>query len=589
MTDNLFPDALWLIRQARPYLRLQVTGLTCMLISSLLYLCDPLILKRLLDTVLPRRDGRGLVLALFMIFSLYVARTLLNGRQGFLTLKASQKLVLDLRRRLLRHLDHLSADYHEREPVGARFYLFQEPMEEISVIGADLLPCILRTTVLTISVFGVMFVLNPHLAATVVPVVGGFVIVKRKYSNRLRSGSNSVQDDQQSASSFLQEHLRSIVQLQLLRAESRQEKRVFQYFAKIVRTRCALWRASVEFSMAATTLTALGIVVVLGIGGREVIDNRLTIGGLVAFYTLLTRLYEPLSSAVEVYSRLQRAGASVRKVKEAFDLRPSVNDRLATGLRTATAGMIAFDEVTFAYPGRRAVLSGLNLRIHRAGRVALVGANGSGKSTMGKLMARLYDPQSGSIRIDGTDIRELAIENLRNLVCYLPQHAVLFDSTLLENLCFGIPSSTESEIETALEVAGLHRIVARLPGGLGGPLGPEGNRLSGGERQRIAIARAIMQRPKILILDEATSFLDGRAEEEIFSRLVSQFPATTIVIISHHPSALVWAHEIFRLHEGSIVAEGNERGACDLDAVVSGLLQERSEERQAAIASVLPE
>jgi ATP-binding cassette subfamily B protein len=189
--------------------------------------------------------------------------------------------------------------------------------------------------------------------------------------------------------------------------------------------------------------------------------------------------------------------------------------------------------------------------------VAFVGANGSGKSTTGKLLARLYDPQSGVVRIDGLDIREIRLKSLRGLVCYLPQHAVLFDTDLRTNLRLGNPTTTEAELSWAIELAELEKVVGRLPGGLRCSLGSNGNQLSGGERQRVAIARAVLQKPRILILDEATSFLESRAESAILSRLRTSLPSTTCVVISHHLSALSWTDEIFVLSRGTIIEHGS--------------------------------
>jgi ABC-type multidrug transport system fused ATPase/permease subunit len=548
----------WLLRQARPYYLIQLASVASITTGSWLSLLDPLVMKWLLDHVLPGRDVRGLFLALFLILSTYLGRTLLNSAGSLLTVKASQKMVLDLRMRLLSHLDSLSADYHEGQPVGTRFYLFKEPMEEIAQLGADLLPTVLRTTVLTISIVVTMLVLNTHLTVAVLPLVPIFLVLKQKYRSRLQAESDWVQEGQTSVNNFLQEHLHSITQLQLLAAERRQEHRAFRLFAGMVRAQCKLWRTAAEFSAVSSAITVLGIVTVLGIGGKEFFDDRLTVGGLVAFYTYLTRLFEPLSGAVALYSRLQRVGASIRKVMQAFALAPLVREQpQPVHLQKQARAALSFESVLFRYPGSDLVLNGVSFRVGPRGRVALVGANGSGKSTTGKLIARLYDPCAGAVRIDEVDIRQLKLQDLRHAVCYLPQHAVLFDATLRENLLFGNPMVSEQDLLRALDIAELNQIVSNLPGGLQGPVGPGGNQLSGGERQRIAIARAILREPRVLVLDEATSFLDGGAEERILWQLSQQLRVSTMVMISHRLSALRWIDEIFVLKNGEIVANGN--------------------------------
>jgi ABC-type multidrug transport system fused ATPase/permease subunit len=558
MAFSLSDELRWLFRQARPYISLQVGSLVCITAGSLLYLFDPLVMKWLLDRVLPQRNVRGLLVALVLIFGCYAGRVLFTTLGGLLTFQASQKMVLNLRRRLLSHFDTLSPDYHERQSIGARFYLFKEPMEEIAQTGVDILPSVLRTIVLTLSVLVTMLILNARLTLVLIPLIPIFLFVKQTYRKRLHQSADDSQQEQRSVSSFLQEHLSTITQLQLLSAEKRQERLGFRQFARVVRAQCKLCLTASQFSAASNAITILGMVTVLGMGGEEYFGGRLTIGGLVAFYTYLTRLFEPLSGAVELYSRLQRVGASARKVMGAFELCPSVVEHpRAVVLQKDAPSEIEFSSVWFSYAEGRGVLRDISFRIAPASLVAFVGANGSGKSTTGKLLARLYDPQSGVVRIDGLDIREIRLKSLRGLVCYLPQHAVLFDTDLRTNLRLGNPTTTEAELSWAIELAELEKVVGRLPGGLRCSLGSNGNQLSGGERQRVAIARAVLQKPRILILDEATSFLESRAESAILSRLRTSLPSTTCVVISHHLSALSWTDEIFVLSRGTIIEHGS--------------------------------
>jgi len=488
----------------------------------------------------------------------YAGRSLLTTLGGLFTIQASLKMVLDLRRRLLSHLDKLSPDYHERQSVGGRFYLFKEPMEEIGQMGVDLLPSVLRTIVLTLSVLTAMVVLNARLTLVLIPLIPIFLFVKHTYRRRIHRSADDFQQQQRSVSSFLQEHLNAITQLQLLSAERRQERLGFRQFARVVRAQCRLWQTAAQFTLASTAITILGTVIVLGMGAKEYFDGHLTIGGLVAFYTYLTRLFEPLSGAMDLYSRLQRVGASIRRVMDAFDLRPSVTEHpRAVILREDVYGEIELLNVSFDYAEGRSVLRDVSFRIKPASRVAIVGANGSGKSTTGKLLARLYDPQSGVVHIDGLNIREIRLKSLRQFVCYLPQHVVLFDTDLRGNLRLGNPRATDADLSWAIELADLRQVVSRLPGGLHCELGPGGNQLSGGERQRVAIARAALQKPRILILDEATSFLEGNAESIILSRLRTSLPSTTFVVISHHFRALNWADEVFVLSGGTVIEHGS--------------------------------
>src|SRR2546425_3274718 len=255
MFSLLSPEIVWLLRQARPYFRIQIASVLCIMASSGLSLLDPLVMRWLLDRILPGRNVRGLLVALFLFLAIYLGRFLMSNWGGLLTLKASQKFVLDLRMRLLRHLDRLSADYHEAHSAGASLYLFKEPIDEMSQLGADLLPSALRTGILTAFVLATMLFLNAHLTVTVLPFIPAYLFVTHGYRNRLRDESDLVQQKQESVSCFLQEHFATIVQLQLLSAEKRQQKAGFHFFAETIRAVCKLWKTSIKYSMTSNMIT----------------------------------------------------------------------------------------------------------------------------------------------------------------------------------------------------------------------------------------------------------------------------------------------------------------------------------------------
>ena len=575
---NHFPAELrWLFRQTRPYLRWHIGSFTVITIGSVLALVDPLVLKWLIDDILPSRDVRSLVLAVGLIFLSYEGRILLTSLGGYLTFHASQKMVLDIRMRLLNHLSSLSADYQERTPVGARLYLLKEPIEEISLLGADLFPAALRTLLLTIFIVTTMLILNLQLAFAVLPLIPAFLFIRHRFRRRLEQTADAVQNEQSKVSGFLEEHLASIVQIQLLRQERRQSRHAFGFLAEAVRARYRLWRTAIQFTVLSGSITVLGVTAVVGYGGQQVLAGALTIGGLVAFYTYLVRLFEPLSGAVELYSRLQRVGASVRKLRDAFATRPTVRESpTAMDLPKQVQGAIQFRNVSFGYRPGEELLHVPDLYIQAGERVALVGANGAGKSTLAKLIVRLCDPQCGSILIDGRDIREIRLKSLRSAVSYIPQHALLFDRSLRDNLRFGNPWASDQELLEVVELAELESVIVKLPSGWQEPLGPAGMRLSGGERQRVAIARAALQRPRILVLDEATSSLDGPAEQLILRKLDQFFPRSTLVFISHRFSTVSWATRIVVLHDGRVVTQGSHSDLYQQGGLYKQLFDERA-------------
>jgi ATP-binding cassette subfamily B protein len=248
---------------------------------------------------------------------------------------------------------------------------------------------------------------------------------------------------------------------------------------------------------------------------------------------------------------------SIRRILEVVETAPSVAEKPeAVRIPSPVRGCVEIKDVSFSYCNEHPVLHELNLKLEAGEKVALVGTSGSGKSTIAKLIARLYDADRGAVHIDGIDARNIRLESLRTEICYLMQEAVLFDRTFKENLLLGKSSATTGELRRAIEIADLEELLLRLPKGWDTSLGPRGNTLSGGERQRIALARAVLQRPSLLLLDEATSALDAPSERRVFSNLAKHFPHQTIVFISHRIAALKWVDRIFVLHQGLIEDQG---------------------------------
>ena len=228
-------------------------------------------------------------------------------------------------------------------------------------------------------------------------------------------------------------------------------------------------------------------------------------------------------------------------------------------------------DISFSYCEGNTVLQKLNMKLEAGEKVALVGVSGSGKSTIAKLIARLYDAEFGSVCIDGIDVRNVTLESLRTRACYVMQEGILFDRTLKENLLLGRPSATVKELHLAIEIADLEGLLKRLPNGWDTPLGPRGNVLSGGERQRVALARAVLQRPSLLLLDESTSALDVPSERRIFENLAHYFSEQTILFISHRISALKWVDRIVVLNQGVVEDEGTHEQLIGRSALYVGL------------------
>jgi ABC-type bacteriocin/lantibiotic exporter with double-glycine peptidase domain len=359
-------------------------------------------------------------------------------------------------------------------------------------------------------------------------------------------------------SSFLEEHISSILSVQLLSRERYQERKGFRLLGRTTRSYLALFNTGMWFTVSTSFAVVLAMVAVIGYGGWSVLAGTLSLGSLVAFYSFVTQLFEPFSGVAELYTRAQATFASIRQLHAMFALRPSVTNSLLCRDFPNQRWDVEFESVEFGY-GPENTLQIPCLRIVAGERVAMTGENGAGKSTLARLIPRLYDIRAGSICIGGIDIRSIHLKSLRSAVGYLPRDPVLFDGTLALNLLFVRPEASEHEMRTAVNLAELDDLIGSMPAGLFRRIGPDGSQLSGGQRQRLAIARALLQRPQILVLDEATSCLDPSCEATILRNLFVHLPTTTIIVISHRASTIDVFGRVLTLAGGRIVSDHDQR------------------------------
>ena len=547
----------WFVRKLRPLLRAHLLSVSLIVLSSLMFLLDPLLIKWLIDKVLPKRDIRLLLLAAGAFLGIYVCRLGFSALAGMVSFRTVQNLVFRIRLDILEHMNLLSADFHESRPIGEKLYRMEQDVDQVAELGSSLVPYVLQTTFNAFFVIGTMFFLDFRLTILLLPLMPLFFVFRRRFEGQLRQASDSAQQQSSRESSFLQEHLASVIQIQLLRRERSQVQAFVERASARMKALNHRTLTETLFRTCYMAVIALGTIATLGYGGYEVFVGALTVGGLVAFYSYLARLFDPLNAAVDIYSRFNRLSASIRRIVEVIEKTPTVSESpSAMHFPSSSRGCVELQRVSFSYGKATPVVDGLELKLEAGEKVALVGVSGSGKSTITKLIARLYDVNQGAIHIDGMDVRDVRLESLRTNVCYLMQDAVLFDRTLKENLLLGKPSATNRDLFGALETADLGELISCLPQGWDTPIGPKGNFLSGGERQRLALARLVLQNPSVLLLDESTSALDAPSERRVFTNLVERFADKTIVFVSHRISALKWVDRIVVLNGGIVEEQG---------------------------------
>jgi ATP-binding cassette subfamily B protein len=527
-----------------------------MIVGSGLSLLDPLVVKWLIDIALPKRDLHLVLLGTLVFCAVYMASLGTNYLASFVSCLLTQKMVFRIRVSLLRQIHALPARRHEKSQVGDTLYRIEQDVDRVAELSGDILPLTIQMVLMGIMVLVTMGILNWHLTALVAPILPIFYFLQRRYAAKLKDAADQVQSQSGKINAFLQEHLAGMMQLQLLNRTGTQARKFAHLAAKGAQLQIHQRATEMAFGGASVSVIVLGMGLILGYGGYEVTRGALTVGGLVAFYGYVFRLFAPVSIAIDLQSRLQRAGASVRRIEELTDRRPLDGRVTTVPLGSSIKPDLEFRSVWFAYNEDRPVLRDLSFRVEAEETVALVGLNGSGKSTIGLLATRLYDPDRGSILVGGKNIQDVDRRSLRANITLVPQDPFLFDETIRENLLYGNPGATSSDLDTVAALTQLDRVLQRLPRGLDEPLGPLGCRLSGGERKRLALARTLLQQPRILIVDEITSSLDAPTAAGLLDGLDLFRRARTLVVVSHLPATILWADRILVVDEGAIVDSG---------------------------------
>lgn len=547
----------WLAQQIGPLLRWHLASFLLIAAASSLALVPPLALGWLIDKVLPGRQFILLLGSVAVLFLSYQARTLLTAVAGYLTMTAAQRMSLSVRMSAIRHLDTLSAEYYDQRPVGSVIYPLREPIEEIAYFGSDLLPSLLRLVLTVLFTLVTMLALSVGLTLAVLPLIPTFLMVRQHFRRRLTTMADTVQQGHLAWADFLHEHFSAVIPIQLLGQERRQERRAFLLLGRLAHSEQRVFKSSIAFTVFTSLSIALAMSLAFGYGGWTVFTGRLSAGRLVTFYSLIAQLFDPLAGATEIYVRAQKMFANIRQVRKVFREQPSVVDSPAPVRLSENSARLDISHAEFRYPRQNAKLRVPSLHILAGEQVAVVGENGAGKSTFAKLLTRIYDVQAGSICLGGQDIRDVELKCLRKRVCYLPRDPILFHGTLASNLRFARPSASDGELQEALHGAGLSLFLNDLEGGLREEIGRDGCQLSGGQRQRLAIARAVLQRPQILILDEATSCLDPVSEQLVLGNLRRSLPAATMIVITHRLSTVAALPRVLVLSAGRIVEDGN--------------------------------
>lgn len=501
---------------------------------------------RLLDQALGAAVAVAVTLAVATFFRFYLMMT------------TGERVVTDLRRAVFDHLLALSPGFYETARTGELVSRLASDTTVVQQVIGYGLSMFVRNLIMMTGAAAMLFFTSWKLAALVLAGVPATLVPILLLGRRVRRLSRRSQDRVADVSAHVDEAVHEVRTVQAYTHEDA-DRAAFAHHAEAAYAAAAEGLGQKSALIAAVMLIAFCAVgVILWVGGHDVLAGRLTAGELSAFVFYAGIVATGAGTVSEVWGDLQRAAGATERLFELLDARPAIVAPAAPRAAPAAPREYEFDTVSFAYASRPAVpaLECFSLRIAAGERVALVGPSGAGKSTVLALLLRFYDPQSGAIRIDGTDLRDLDPRALRLLIAVVPQEPVIFAASAFDNVRYGRPDASRAEVERACEQAFAAEFVARLPQGLDTPLGERGVTLSGGQRQRLSIARALLADRPLLLLDEATSSLDAESERMVQQALERLERGRTTLVIAHRLATVQHADRIVVLDRGAIVAQG---------------------------------
>ncbi len=545
----------WLYGYIRPRRRAIVGLLALSVLASVLVLAQPWLVKLLIDDGLLAGDYPTLVVIAVAMMGVGVLGTALAGINRYLHTRLSGQILFALRSDVYRHLQTLSPVFFAQRRTGDLLSRIDGDVAEIQRFALDSLFAAVSSVLGLIGALFLLVALSWELSLLVLVLIPLEILWLRWMRRKVEQRTRRLRERSADLSSFLVETLPAMKFIQSSGQTRREGERLdglnHRYLSDLLRLQVT------EFFTHAVpgTLTSLTRASAFLIGGWWVIQGQWQLGSLIAFSAYLGMAVGPVNSLLGLYVAVQRMSVSLTRVNELRQASPDVSAPVVSQpLADDAGGEIRFETVVFAYPGRDPVLNGVDVRIPAGCRVGLGGVSGAGKTTLVDLLHRHFDPQQGRIVLDGVDLRRLDPLALRRAVAIVSQDIVLFRGSLADNIRYARPEASDAQVEQAARDARLGELADTLPQGLETPVGERGQQLSGGQRQRIAIARALLQDPRVIVLDEATSAVDEATEAEVIAAVDRLFAGRTRILISHRSATLSGCDRLLQLEGGRLVA-----------------------------------
>jgi ATP-binding cassette subfamily B protein len=518
-------------------------------------LAVPLLAAAAVDQGILGHDGHKILVYSLSIAVIGVVQAIGTALRRYTAFRISYRVETDLRERLFAHLQQLHFAFHDRAQTGQLMARANSDIQQVNLVVV-LIPLTVATTFLFAGVIVVMVIHSVALALLALGALPLLSLAAARFSHRLHPVSLQLQQELGDYSGVVEESVAGIRVVKGFGTERRQEEQLRVEADQVLDRALAAAKLRANFLPLVDFLPALALVIILGYGGHLVLQGQLQIGALIAFNAYILYLLWPLRLVGMLIAQAARSSAAAGRINELLVTDAAVADPPHPTPLPAGGGEVRFEGVRFAYGAGPPVLSGLDLVIHPGEAVAVVGPTASGKTTVARLLPRFYDVDAGRILLDGVDIRQLRLRELRRAIGIVFEDTFLFTDSVAENIAFAEPDASMDAVREATRLAGADEFVERLPDGYDTLIGEHGYSLSGGQRQRVAIARAVLADPRVLILDDATSSVDPTKEHEIRAALRDVMRERTTLIIAHRAATIALADRVVLIDEGRIAAEG---------------------------------
>ena len=576
---NLYYRAL---QFAKPYWKLGVYAAICTAVASGAMIYLPWVIKDIVDKVLQEKNVLHLQLISASIVVVFVIRGVFLYGQQYLMGYIGQKVVIDIRKAVFDKIQRLSMSFYDKNKTGTIMsYVTNDVGALQNAMVDNVVQFITESTILLASIVAMIY-LDWQLflfSACIFPPVIWFI---DWFGKKIRKSGRWIQEATAELTSVLQE---SVTSARVVKSFVREEYEIERFENQNMDNFHANMKNIQQMAILTPVIelvAACGVAVVLWYGGNNVIEGRITAGSLVAFLTYAVNSTNPIKRLSKIIGSIQKALAAAQRVFDVLDMPEEVtNAPLALPL-PRVSGSVAFKQVSFEYNPGEPILKNFSFTAEPGEIVAFVGPSGAGKSTVASLLPRFYDVSSGSVEIDGHDVKDVTMESLREQVGIVPQETVLFNGSVYDNILYGRLDATEEEVIAAAKAANAHNFIMELPEGYATKLGDRGLNISGGQRQRLAIARAILKNPQILILDEATSALDTESERIVQEALDRLMVGRTSFVIAHRLSTIKNADKILVLDRGELVEQGTHEELIQRDGLYAHLYQIQYSKSKAA-------